>query len=62
MASKPVRATIISSRQFAKDPRAALEAAGKGPVIITCRGKPAYVLLTIDAYEALNTKLTMNSD
>jgi prevent-host-death family protein len=62
MESRTVAATIISSRQFDKDPRAALKAAEKGPVIITHRGKPTYVLLTIEAYEALRQKRALSSE
>jgi hypothetical protein len=37
--------TTISSRSFNQDVSAAKRAAERGPVIITDRGQPAYVLL-----------------
>ncbi len=46
-------ATQISSREFNQDTSGAKKAANKGPVYITDRGRPAHVLLTFDAYEAL---------
>lgn len=45
--------TTISSREFNQDVSRAKRAADKGPVIITDRGKPAYVLLRHDAYRRL---------
>ena len=45
--------TTISSRQFNQDAGGAKRAAAKGPVFITDRGRPAHVLLSIEAYEAL---------
>lgn len=43
----------ISSREFTRDVAAAKQWAVDGPVVITDRGQPAHVLLTIEAYEAL---------
>ncbi len=43
----------ISSREFARDLKAAKQAAETGPVIITTRGKPEYALLRYDAYQRL---------
>lgn len=43
----------ISSREFNQDTAGAKKAAEKGPVYITDRGRPAHVLLTIEAYERL---------
>lgn len=40
----------FSSRQFNQDVGAAKKAALEGPVIITDRGKPTHVLLSVDAY------------
>jgi prevent-host-death family protein len=51
-----VQTTIVSSRQFNQDASGAKRAASKGPVIITDRGRPAHVLLTIEAYEKLTRK------
>ncbi len=45
--------TKLSSRDFNQDVGRAKRAADDGPVIITDRGKPAYVLLTYDSYRAL---------
>ena len=46
-------ATQMSSREFNQDTSGAKKAAEQGPVYITDRGRPAHVLLTFDAYEAL---------
>ena len=43
----------VSSRQFNQDISSAKRAAQDGPVIVTDRGVPAYVLLTHDAYQRL---------
>jgi len=43
----------ISSRDFNQDVGKAKRAAEQGPVFITDRGKPAHVLLTVDAYNKL---------
>jgi prevent-host-death family protein len=43
----------MSSRAFNQDTSAAKRAAGRGPVYITDRGRPAHVLLTYEAYEQL---------
>ena len=45
--------TTLSSREFNQDISKAKRAAEKGPVIITDRGKPAYVLLDIDDYQSI---------
>ena len=45
--------TTMSSREFNQDAGGAKKAAGKGPVFITDRGKPAHVLLTIEEYRRL---------
>ena len=45
--------TTLSSREFNQDASRAKKAAGKGPVIITDRGRPAHVLLSIDEYRKL---------
>jgi hypothetical protein len=42
--------TRISSRDFNQDVGQAKRAAEAGPVVITDRGRPAYVLLRHDAY------------
>lgn len=43
----------ISSREFNQHTSRAKAAARSGPVIITERGRPAHVLLSYDAYQAL---------
>ena len=48
--------TTVSSREFNQDASGAKRAASKGPVIITDRGRPAHVLLTIEAYQKLTPK------
>lgn len=45
--------TTFSSREFNQDVAKAKRAARKGPVIITDRGKPAYVLLKHEDYRRL---------
>lgn len=45
--------TTISARDFNRDVSAAKRAADRGPVTITDRGRPAYVLLTRVDYEKL---------
>jgi len=48
-------ATItISSREFNQDTSGAKKASRNGPVIITDRGRPAHVLLSIEDYEKLS--------
>jgi prevent-host-death family protein len=49
----PVTVTTISSRDFNQDVSRAKRAADEGPVIITDRGEPVYVLLRHDAYRRL---------
>lgn len=46
--------TTISSREFNQDTSRAKQAASKGPVFITDRGRPAHVLLTIEDYQELS--------
>lgn len=43
----------ISSREFNQDTSGAKKAADDGPVFITDRGRPAYVLLNIEDYRQL---------
>lgn len=51
-----VKITTLSSREFNQDTGRAKRAAKEGPVFITDRGKPAHVLLSIQAYRALTRK------
>ena len=46
--------TGLSSREFNQDVSRAKRAADRGPVIITDRGEPAYVLLRHDAWRRLS--------
>ncbi|GGE99948.1 antitoxin [Aliidongia dinghuensis] len=45
--------TTISSREFNHDVGGAKRAAESGPVIVTDRGEPAFVLLRYDEYRRL---------
>lgn len=44
----------VSSREFNQDVSAAKRAAEQEPVIVTDRGEPAYVLMTIAEYRRLS--------
>lgn len=48
-----MKMTTINSRTFNQDTSAAKRAALEGPVFITDRGRPAHVLLNIEAYRRL---------
>ena len=48
--------TTMTSREFNQDASRAKRAAEEGPVVITDRGRPAHVLLTVEAYRALAGK------
>jgi prevent-host-death family protein len=50
--------TTFSSREFNQDTSRAKKAAERGPVIITDRGKPSHVLMTIEEYR----KITGNKE
>lgn len=43
----------VTARDFNRDVSAAKRAASKGPVIITDRGEPSHVLLSIEEYHRL---------
>ena len=45
--------TTMTSREFNQSTSRAKNAARRGPVFITDRGRPAHVLLTIEAYQRL---------
>lgn len=45
--------TTLSSREFNQDPQRAMKIAGSSPVFIIDRGRPAHVLLSIEAYRRL---------
>jgi len=46
--------TVISARDFNRDVSAAKRQATHGPVVITDRGEPAFVLLSIDEFQRLS--------
>jgi len=50
--------TTLSSREFNQDTSRAKKAAQSGPVIITDRGRPAHVLLTIEEYQRVTHSQT----
>lgn len=50
--------TTLSSRKFNQDTSGAKKAAQHGPVIITDRGRPAHVLMTMEAYQRLSGSQT----
>lgn len=59
----------ITARDFNRDVSAAKRAADQGPVVITDRGEPAYVLLSIQEYreqqgsgESFVDRLSMEDD
>ena len=45
--------TTLSSREFNQDTGKAKKATQKGPVIITDRGRPSHVLLSIEDYQKI---------
>ena len=45
--------TTLTSREFNQDVARAKRAANEGPVIITDRGRPAFVLMRHDTYQHL---------
>jgi len=45
---------MMSSREFNQNPSEAKRAAEDGPVIVTDRGEPAYVLLKYETYQRLS--------
>jgi prevent-host-death family protein len=48
--------TTFTSREFNQNVSRARKAAGKGPVFITDRGRPAHVLLSIEEYRKITGK------
>lgn len=48
--------TTFSAREFNRDVSAAKRAADESPVVITDRGRPAYVLMSIVAYDAMRDR------
>lgn len=54
--SELVQPRQLTSRQFNQDTGLAKRAAAEGPVVITDRGRPSYVLMTYDEFCALARK------
>lgn len=50
--------TTLSSRELNQDVTRAKKASKNGPVIITDRGKPSHVLLSIEEYRRLTHQTT----
>ena len=48
-----MKITKLSSREFNQDVSRAKRAASEGPVVITDRGEPAYVLMSHEDYKRL---------
>ena len=44
---------MMTAREFNRDVSAAKREANRGPVVITDRGEPAYVLLSIEEYRRM---------
>lgn len=51
-----IHMTHLSAREFNQDVSAAKRAAESEPVIVTDRGRPAYVLLNIEEYRRLTSR------
>ncbi len=49
----------LSAREFNRDVSAAKRAAANGPVVITDRGEPAYVLLSFADYNEMRERRTL---
>ncbi|MCA9591805.1 MAG: type II toxin-antitoxin system Phd/YefM family antitoxin [Myxococcales bacterium] len=47
------KATQMTSREFNQQTARAKRAAAEGPVVVTDRGRPSYVLMSYDAYRKL---------
>lgn len=54
----PGKSNYITSRRLGQAPGEAKRAARDGPVFITERGRPSFVLLTVEAYEGLARQRT----
>jgi prevent-host-death family protein len=52
----PKNTVTFTSREFNQDTARAKRAANLGPVFITDRGKPAYVLMSTEQYERLKER------
>jgi prevent-host-death family protein len=54
-----VEVTTFSAREFNRDVSAAKRAADEGPVVITDRGEPAYVLLSFVDYSGMRERRSL---
>jgi prevent-host-death family protein len=54
--------TTLTSREFHQDSAKVKRAAENGPVIITDRGKPSHVLLSIEEYRKLTSERVSIAD
>lgn len=54
VSTKPV--AVFTSREFNQDTAGAKRAAAKGPVFITDRGEPSFVLLTKEEFDRLTNE------
>jgi prevent-host-death family protein len=54
--------TTLSSREFDQDTSTAKNAALEGPVVITNRGRPAYVLLSFEEFKKLTHQTSKIAD
>jgi prevent-host-death family protein len=48
--------TTVTSRQFNQDTATAKRAAKRAPVVITTRGRPTHVLMSIEEFRRLETR------
>lgn len=62
MLRRSSKTTTITSREFNQDKARAKRAAKLGPVIITDRGEPRFVLQTFEEYEKTRQKPRMLGD
>ena len=51
--------TTVTAREFNRDVSAAKRAADEGPVVITDRGVPAYVLLSFADYNGMRDRRSL---
>lgn len=49
----------MTAREFSRDVSAAMRAAADGAVIITDRGKPAFVLLSVEEFARITDRRTI---
>lgn len=54
--------TTVTSREFNQDTARAKRAARNGPVVITDRGKPSHVLMSIEEYQRMKGEFISLAD